>query len=100
MSQLTTMTIRLELELKSRLDKLSATTRRSKSFLAAEAVREFVEINEWQIQEIENAVKEANAGDFSTDQELQSVLNKWGVNGDWMATESSAELGPGGRIHC
>ena len=82
MSQLTTMTIRLELELKSRLDKLSATTRRSKSFLAAEAVREFVEINEWQIQEIENAVKEANAGDFSTDQELQSVLNKWGVNGD------------------
>ncbi|MCB1849260.1 MAG: ribbon-helix-helix protein, CopG family [Gammaproteobacteria bacterium] len=76
------MTIRLELELKSRLDKLSATTRRSKSFLAAEAVREFVEINEWQIQEIENAVKEANAGDFSTDQELQSVLNKWGVNGD------------------
>lgn len=82
MSQSTTMTIRLEPELKSRLDKLSASTHRSRSFLAAEAVREFVEINEWQIQEIENAVKEANASDFSTDQELQAVLNKWGVNGD------------------
>ena len=82
MSQSTTMTIRLEPELKSRLDKLSASTRRSKSFLAAEAVREFVEINEWQIQEIEDAIKEANADDFSTDQELQAVLNKWGVNGD------------------
>jgi predicted transcriptional regulator len=76
------MTIRLEPELKSRLDKLSAATRRSKSFLAAEAVREFVEINEWQIEEIENAIKEANADDFSTEQELQAVLNKWGVNGD------------------
>jgi predicted transcriptional regulator len=76
------MTIRLEPELKSRLDKLSASTHRSRSFLAAEAVREFVEINEWQIQEIENAIKEANASDFSTDQELQAVLNKWGVNGD------------------
>lgn len=82
MSQSTTMTIRLEPELKSRLDKLSAATRRSKSFLAAEAVREFVEINEWQIDEIENAIKEANADDFSTEQELQAVLNKWGVNGD------------------
>ena len=54
MSQSTTMTIRLEPELKSRLDKLSASTHRSKSFLAAEAVREFVEINEWQIEEIKN----------------------------------------------
>jgi len=82
MSQSTTMTIRLEPELKSRLDKLSASTHRSRSFLAAEAVREFVEINEWQIQEIEDAIKEADASDFSTDQELQAVLNKWGVNGD------------------
>ena len=82
MSQSTTMTIRLEPELKSRLDKLSAATRRSKSFLAAEAVREFIEINEWQIEEIKDAVKEADAGDFASDQEVQTVFNKWGVNGD------------------
>ena len=82
MSQSTTMTIRLEPELKSRLDKLSAATHRSKSFLAAEAVREFVEINEWQIEEIKAAIKEADAGDFSSDQEVLTVFNKWGVNGD------------------
>jgi RHH-type rel operon transcriptional repressor/antitoxin RelB len=82
MSQSTTMTIRLEPELKSRLDKLSAATHRSKSFLAAEAVREFIEINEWQIEEIKDAVKEADAGDFASDQEVQAVFNKWGVNGD------------------
>ena len=82
MSQSTTMTIRLEPELKSRLDKLSAATRRSKSFLAAEAVREFIEINEWQIEEIKDAVKEADANDFASDQEVQTAFNKWGVNGD------------------
>ncbi len=82
MSQSTTMTIRLESELKSRLDKLSAATHRSKSFLAAEAVREFIEVNEWQIEEIKDAVKEADAGDFASDQEVQTVFNKWGVNGD------------------
>ena len=82
MYQSTTMTIRLEPELKSRLDKLSAATHRSKSFLAAEAVREFIEINEWQIEEIKDAVKEADAGDFASDREVQTVFNKWGVNGD------------------
>ena len=82
MAQSTTMTIRLESEIKSRLDKLSAATRRSKSFLAAEAVREFVEVNEWQIEEVRMAVKEADAGDFASDKEVWAVFNKWGVNGD------------------
>lgn len=82
MPQSTTMTIRLEPELKSRLDKISAATHRSRSFLAAEAVREFIELNEWQIEEIKDAVKEADAGDFASDQEVHAVFSKWGVDGD------------------
>lgn len=82
MTESTTMTIRLEPELKSRLDKLSAATHRSKSFLAAEAVREFIEANEWQIEEIKTAVQEADAGDFASEKEVRAVFNKWGVNGD------------------
>ncbi len=78
----TTMTIRLDSELKSRLDKLSIATRRSKSFLAAEAVREFIELNEWQIDETKAAIKEADNGDFASEQEVQAIFNKWGVNGD------------------
>jgi predicted transcriptional regulator len=82
MSQSTTMTIRLKPDLKTRLDKLSAATHRSKSFLAVEAVREFIEVNEWQIEEIEKAVKEADAGDFASEQEVWVIVNKWAVNGD------------------
>lgn len=43
----TTMTIRHEAELKVRLDQLAVATHRSKSFLAAEAIRDFIELNEW-----------------------------------------------------
>ena len=82
MTQSTTMTIRLEPDLKSRLDQLADATHRSKSFLAAEAIREFVELNEWQIQDIETALKEADEGDFASDEEVKSVFSKWGVNGD------------------
>jgi RHH-type transcriptional regulator, rel operon repressor / antitoxin RelB len=82
MSQSTTMTIRLEPELKSRLDELSRATHRSKSYLAAEAVREFIEINEWQIKELKDAIKEADTEDFSSDEEVLAVFSKWGLDED------------------
>jgi predicted transcriptional regulator len=76
----TTMTVRLENEVKERLDKLAASTQRSKSFLAAEAIRAFVENNEWQIAEIRAALREADAGDFSSDKEMAALARKWKVN--------------------
>jgi len=78
----TTMTIRLEDEVRDRLDRLAESTQRSKSFLAAEAIREFVENNEWQIAEIRAALKEASAGDFASDKDLAAVAKKWKVNAD------------------
>ena len=76
----TVLTLRLDDELKKRLDKLAHSTRRSKSFLAAEAIREYVSINEWQIEEINQAIKEADRGEFATDHEVQEVMSKWTKN--------------------
>ena len=76
----TTMTVRLDDEVKDRLDRLATSTHRSKSFLAAEAIREFVENNEWQITEIEAALAEADAGKFATDRDLEALAGKWKVN--------------------
>ena len=76
----TTMTIRLEQELKQRLDRLAEVTQRSKSFLAAEALRDFVELNEWQLREIKDAIKEADDGDFASDLAIKKTLGKWGVD--------------------
>ena len=78
----TTMTIRLEAEMKTRLDKLSKVTQRSKSFLAAEAVREFIELNEWQIQELKAAIKEADNNEFASDEDVEALFAKWGANAD------------------
>jgi len=82
MAQSSTMTIRLEADLKARLDKLADATHRSKSYLAAEAVREYIELNEWQLQEIQNAVTEADAGDFASEESVNAVFGKWRVNED------------------
>lgn len=72
-----TMTIRLDEALKERLEKLACATHRSKSFLAAEAVKEFIELNEWQIQEIHEAIAEANNGDFANEASVKALRAKW-----------------------
>ena len=76
----TTMTIRLEDGFKERLESLAEATRRSKSFLAAEAIRDYVENNEWQIREIHAALREADAGDFASDKAVAALSRKWKVN--------------------
>jgi len=78
----TTMTIRLNTALKQQLDRLAKVTNRSKSFLAAEALRDFIEVNEWQIREISDAIEEADDGDFASDEEVNKVYSKWSGNAD------------------
>jgi RHH-type transcriptional regulator, rel operon repressor / antitoxin RelB len=70
----------LEDDVKDRLDVLAEATQRSKSFLAAEAIRAYVENNEWQIGEIQAALKEADAGDFADDKDVAALARKWKVN--------------------
>ncbi|WP_111656052.1 CopG family ribbon-helix-helix protein [Isoalcanivorax indicus] len=78
MPETTTITIRLPLELKTQLDHLAGATNRSKSLLAAEAIRNFIELNEWRVRELQDAVQEAAAGDFAAPEEVSTVLAKWG----------------------
>ena len=74
-----TVTIRLEEATKDKLEKLADATHRSRSFLAAEAIKAYVESNEWQIGEIHEAIKEADAGDFTTEAEVLAVVDKWKI---------------------
>ena len=78
----TTMTLRLEDDIKDRLEALAGATQRSKSYLAAEAVRDYVERNEWQIRETQQALTEADAGDFASAQDLAALAAKWQERGE------------------
>ena len=72
-----TVTLRLDDEVKNKLEKLAESTHRSRSFLAAEAIKAYVDSNEWQINEIHVAIKEADAGDFATEVEVKAAFDKW-----------------------
>lgn len=77
MSASAVLTLRLDPKLKDQLDRLSKAVSRSRSYVAAEAIREYVALNTWQIEETKKALKEADAGDFATDKEVEQALKKW-----------------------
>lgn len=75
-----TMTIRLEADFKERLESLAQATQRSKSFIAAQAIRDYIENNEWQIAEVGAALDEASSGDFASASEIAAFGAKWRTN--------------------
>ncbi len=77
MEKLIILTLRIDSGLKEKLDRLAKSTQRSRSFLAAEAIREYVSLNEWQIEEIQKGIQEANAGNFATTEEVEETFKKW-----------------------
>lgn len=77
MAQSSVLTLRLDPKLKKQLDRLSHAMSRSRSFVAAEAIREYVALNDWQVEEVKKAIAEADRGEFATDKEVERTLKKW-----------------------
>jgi RHH-type rel operon transcriptional repressor/antitoxin RelB len=77
MSESSVLTLRLDAKLKSKLDRLSKSMNRSRSFLAAQAIQEYVSVNEWQIGEIKKAVAAADRGEFASAKQVEQGLKRW-----------------------
>lgn len=78
----TTFTIRVPVEVKSRLDMLAKATSRTRSWLAADAVAAYVADQDWQLAEIEEGIKDADAGRIVAHEEVKRWLNSWGADNE------------------
>lgn len=70
-------TIRIEEEMLAKLDALAADTDRSRNWLAAKAIENYVELNAWQIARIKEGIAEADRGEFATGEEVEAVFAKY-----------------------
>jgi predicted transcriptional regulator len=77
-----TVSARLDPETAKKLELLVKATARSRSFLVAEAIETYVEDQAWQIGAIKEGIREADRGDFATDQDVRKTFKKWGVSED------------------
>jgi RHH-type transcriptional regulator, rel operon repressor / antitoxin RelB len=81
MTQSETVTIRLSAEVKGKLEALAASTNRSKSWLASQAIAAYVVEQSWQIQQIEAAITLAD-GDQAVwveNDDVNAWLTSWGT---------------------
>jgi len=80
-----TLSIRIDSDTKKRLDALSKRSKRSKSFLAAEAIAAYVESEEWQLGELQAAIVELDSGREVRHDKVSKWLKSWGKAGETKA---------------
>ena len=86
-----TFTVRVDSVVKKRLEKLAKSTGRSRSFLAAEAIGEFVDVNEWQIAGIKRAMASMDRGEGIAHEQVREWVRSWGGRKERPAPKRSAQ---------
>jgi predicted transcriptional regulator len=74
-----TINVRLPEALYHQIEELAKATARTKSFLTIDALTRYVERESWQIRDIHEGIREADAGEFATDEQVKGVFAKYGA---------------------
>ena len=70
-------TVRLPDDVSKKLDALAAKLDRSRSYVAVQAIEDFVAREAWQLADIEAGLREAERGDFASDVEVAATIAKY-----------------------
>jgi predicted transcriptional regulator len=84
-----TVSVRIDVAVKQRLEKLAKSTGRSRSFLAAEAITEYLDLNEWQVAGIEKAVASLDRGEGIAHERVKEWVRSWGSKKEWPVPKRS-----------
>ena len=74
----TTVTVRVASDVKKRLEKLAKSTGRTRSYLAAEALNAYLDVNEWQVAGIKKAMESLDRGEGIPHGEVRKWVDSWG----------------------
>lgn len=70
------ITFRIDSDKKTALDTIATGMNRDRSYVLNEAVAAYLEMYQWQIEEIQKGIAEADAGDFASDEEVKATFAK------------------------
>jgi len=74
----TTFTVRVDQTMKNRLEKLAKSTGRTRSSLAAEAIDSYLDVNEWQVAGIKQAIASLDRGEGVPHERVKAWVTSWG----------------------
>jgi len=70
-------TVRLDESMLEALDRLAEKTDRSRNWLVARAIEDYVALNAWQLDKIKEGIEAADESDFASDDEVARVRKKF-----------------------
>jgi predicted transcriptional regulator len=70
------ITFRIDSDKKATLDAIAAGINRDRSYVLNEAIEAYLDMHQWQIEEIEKGIAEADAGDFASDEEVKAIFTR------------------------
>ncbi|WP_438753409.1 CopG family ribbon-helix-helix protein [Pararhizobium sp. O133] len=70
-------TVRVAEDVATKLDQLAEKLDRSRSYMAAQAIKDYVSREEWQLAEIEAGLAEADRGEFASHADIARVIGKY-----------------------
>jgi RHH-type transcriptional regulator, rel operon repressor / antitoxin RelB len=71
------VTVRLDKSKIDLLDEFAASADRDRSYLIKEAIDEYLELKQWQAEEVRKAIAEADAEQFVPEAEIERLFAKW-----------------------
>ena len=72
-----TIAFRLDENKRAALDAIAQSLDRDRSYILNEAIDAYLEVHQWQLEEIKKAVAEADEGKFASDEKVNSFFDKW-----------------------
>ena len=84
----TTLAVRIDDDDKARLDALARSTGRSSSLLAAEAIAEYLRVNDWQVAGSRAAMASADRGECVAHALVKEWVMSWDKEGEQPAPRS------------
>ena len=74
----TTLTVRLPVTTKRRMDRLAKASQRSKAFLTLEAIENYLDLQEWQVAAVKEGLRAIEDGDTIPHSQVRDWLKTWG----------------------
>lgn len=71
------VTVQLDKSKIEQLDQFAAIADRDRSYLIKEAIDQYLELKQWQADEVRKAIAEADAGHFVPAAEIEKLYAKW-----------------------
>ena len=72
-----TISFRIDREKKIALDGIADEIDRDRSYVINEAVDAYLEVRQWQLEHIREGLRQAQAGEFATEEEVRQAYARW-----------------------